>query len=464
MVEPSVAAGSESPLPEALSAVRLRELVDGPSPYVHIITIATKPDIIKQAPVYRELVRRGEPVLLCHTGQHHDHAYSGAMLDEFGLTADIHLGIKGDLQRKVAQIIEQFADVLTELVDAGLTPIPYIHGDTVTSMAIGVSSYLHRVACVHVEAGIRTLTPRREIYDRFLGDYRNGTFDWNAYVEAMTKPASFTRESREPFPEQFNTRVSDVATGFHAAPVELDRDFLVSEGFPADTIEVVGNTVVDAMASARADAARATIFEEYPQLKGNRFIRICIHRRENTVERVRFLVLFDAMEQLVREGEHVLFISLFGTEQALDAFELRPRLAALEKDFPSSFIYSLVWPNYRDVIAAMLECAVVATDSGSMQEEMNVLGVPCVTLRYGTDRAESVLAGANVLAPPIDSGFVVTIIRAAMDSRQMGDVANLYGADVSARLVDCVLARLAPGDGLFRSERRRLGYLEPSTD
>ena len=101
----------------------------------------------------------------------------------------------------------------------------------------------------------------------------------------MRDPATFERGSREPFPEQFNTRVSDAATGYHAAPVELDRDFLLDEGFPADTIEVVGNTVVDATVAARADAARATVFETYPQLESGAFIRICIHRRENTDRR-----------------------------------------------------------------------------------------------------------------------------------------------------------------------------------
>jgi UDP-N-acetylglucosamine 2-epimerase (non-hydrolysing) len=272
----------------------------------------------------------------------------------------------------------------------------------------------------------------------------------------MQTPENYTRDSREPFPEQFNTRVSDAATGFHAAPVELDREFLLDEGFPADTIEVVGNTVVDAMTTAQADAERATVFDTYPQLRGNRFIRICIHRRENTSDRQRFLVLFEAIEQLVREGQNVLFISLFGTEQALEAFGLRSRVAALETEFPTSFIYSPVWPNYRDVIAAMLECAVVATDSGGMQEEMNVLGIPCVTLRYGTDRAESVLAGANVLAPPVDSEFVVAIIKAAMSTPRMGEVGNLYGSEASKALVDCVLGRLVPGAGLFRSEQRRL--------
>jgi UDP-N-acetylglucosamine 2-epimerase (non-hydrolysing) len=92
-----------------------------------------------------------------------------------------------------------------------------------------------------------------------------------------------------------------------------------------------------------------------------------------------------------------------------------------------------------------------------MQEEMNVLGIPCVTLRYGTDRAETLLAGANVLAPPIDSEFVAEIVEGAVAHPELGGVASLYGDQVSKRLVDEVLARLQPGTGLFRDEGERLG-------
>jgi UDP-N-acetylglucosamine 2-epimerase (non-hydrolysing) len=104
----------------------------------------------------------------------------------------------------------------------------------------------------------------------------------------------------------------------------------------------------------------------------------------------------------------------------------------------------------------MLECALVATDSGSMQEEMNFLGIPCVTLRFGTDRAESVLAGGNVLAPPIDAGFVVEVIEGALKHPEAGEVGNIYGEDVAAKIVDGVLARLDGTAGLFRAEEARI--------
>ncbi|MGL5824744.1 MAG: UDP-N-acetylglucosamine 2-epimerase, partial [Nocardioides sp.] len=106
---------------------------------------------------------------------------------------------------------------------------------------------------------------------------------------------------------------------------------------------------------------------------------------------------------------------------------------------------------------AMLECALVATDSGSMQEEMNVLGIRCVTLRFGSDRGETLLAGGNVLAPPVDANFAAQVIEQAADQLCLDDVPQLYGRSVAARVVDGVLARAVPGPGLFRTEEARLG-------
>lgn len=423
---------------------------------VHIVTIATKPDIIKQAPIYWELKKRGELVLLCHTGQHYDFRYSGGMEEEFGLDVDIHLRIEGNLNQKIAQMVERFGEVIEYLQSVNKTPIPYIHGDTSTSMAIGLGSFMHRVACCHVEAGIRTLTPKTSVYQKFYDDFKAGKFDWEEYYAAMQQRDNYELASMEPYPEQYNTRVSEPASGFHAAAVELDREFMISEGFDPKTIKVVGNTVADATVAAIADSEKSTIFKKYPQLESGAFIRICIHRRENTQDKQRFTILIDAMEQLIRDGHSVLLISLFGTEAAIDEFGLRQRIENLAKDFPNTFIYSDVWPYYRDVIAAMRKCAVVATDSGSMQEEMNILGVPCVTLRFGSDRGESFLAGGNVPAPPIDSTFVVEIIKGTISNKVMASVGNIYGTDVSEKIVDEVLALADDELGLFQTEEKRL--------
>ncbi|NLG07064.1 hypothetical protein GX553_01250, partial [Candidatus Peribacteria bacterium] len=127
--------------------------------HVHLIMIATKPDIIKQVPLYKELQKRGHLVLLGHTGQHYDENLSGGMLKEFGVEPDFNLNVRGSAHEVVSQIIGRLGYVIGELKQRGKIVIPYVHGDTTTAMAASNAGYCHRFASVHVEAGIRTLTP-----------------------------------------------------------------------------------------------------------------------------------------------------------------------------------------------------------------------------------------------------------------------------------------------------------------
>jgi UDP-N-acetylglucosamine 2-epimerase (non-hydrolysing) len=417
---------------------------------VHLVMIGTKPDIIKQAPIYLELKKRNELVLLCHTGQHYDFNLSGGLVEEFGVTPDFNLNIKGMLHQNIAQIIERLGDIFAKMKEMGKTAIPYVHGDTMTAMAASNAAWSNGFAAVHVEAGIRTLTPKKEIFQEILAD-----FNWDDYYQNLQDRNNWERGSIEPYPEQYNTRCAEPATGLHCAPVELDREFMLAEGCMPDRIKVVGNSVYDATKIAEENAQNSTIFEKYPLLEKGGFVRFCIHRRENTSSKERFTVLFESIEKLVQENIPVLLISLFQTEAAIDNFNLRSRVEELKKQ--ENFIYSEVWPYYTDVIAAMKKAACCATDSGSMQEEMNILSIPCVTLRFGSDRSESIIAGANMIAPPVDSDLIVQIIKGAMDNEDMKKVPNLYGENVSAKIVDEVLTILEKDGELFRFEQGRLG-------
>lgn len=429
---------------------------------VHIIIVATKPDIVKQGPLYQELKKRGELVVVCHTGQHYDFRYSGGVEKEFGIQVDFRLGIEGGLNDKYSQMIDRFGEVLDFLLEKGKTPIPYIHGDTSTAMAIGLGSILKRVACVHVEAGIRTLTPKASVYRKFYKKYKEGRFNWNEYYQAMQKRFNYELGSLEPYPEQINTRMAEAATGFHAAPVELDKKFLLSEGYSASKIAVVGNSVADAVLKSKKEAKKSKFFEEFPALKNGKFIPIFIHRRETCEDKIRFGYMMEAIIELVESGESVMLVSLFAFEAALDRYDYRKEVDRLVDEYPDTFIYTQAITYHADMVALMMKSPVVVVDSGSMQEELNVLGVPCVTLRFGSDRGESFLAGSNVPAPPIDSGFIVEIIKGAKNNKKMSAVKNIYGTNVSRKIVDEVLKRVDPQSGLFITEEQRLGLnLEP---
>ena len=420
------------------------------SAHVHLIMIATKPDIIKQIPLYRELKNRGHLVILGHTGQHYDENLSGGMLKEFGVQPDFNLNVRGAAYEVVSQIIGRLGYVIGELQTHGKTVIPYVHGDTTTAMAAANAAFCHRAASVHVEAGIRTLTPKF----REFGLSDDG-FDCSAWHTFLQDKQNWERGSQEPFPEQFNTRCAEAGTGVHLAPVELDKEFLLGEGFCDDRIFVVGNSVADATHEALERSQDSTIFEKYPELADGNFVRFCIHRGENCSSEKRFRAIYDAMKSLIEDGKKVLLISLFKTESALENFGLKEEVERLAKDY-DNFIYSPVWAEYKDVIAAMSKAAVCATDSGSMQEEMNVMGVPCVTLRFGSDRPESAINGGNLIAPPIDSQLIKSMVEYAWDNADMRNAPKIYGANVSSKCIDAVEDVLSKGE-IFRAEEERIG-------
>lgn len=427
-----------------------------PERHVHLVMIATKPDIIKQVPLYRELKKRGHQVLLGHTGQHYSDNLSGGMLTEFGVQPDFNLNVRGDMHEIMSQIIGRLGGVIAEMKKRGKVVIPYVHGDTTTAVAGANAGYCNGFASVHVEAGIRTLTPKYRDFDpSWLQTTGKGKIDAAQWLTFLKDEKNWERGSQEPYPEQFCTRGAETATGIHLAPVELDRGFMRSEGFEDDRIFVVGNSVVDATKEAIENAAKATVFERYPVLAKGDFVRFCIHRRENCLSKVRFTAILDAMKQLLEEGKTVLLISLFQTEAAFDRFGLREEVNDWKKKYPH-FIYSDVWPEYRDVIAAMGKASVCATDSGSMQEEMNAMGIPCVTLRFGSDRSEAAMCGGNLIAPPVRSDVIHDLVTFAWNNKDLAAAPKIYGDNVSAKCVDAVESVLKKGD-VFRTEEERLG-------
>lgn len=434
------------------------EVASQSDPHVHLILIATKPDIIKQIPIYKELQKRGHTVILGHTGQHYDENLSGGMLKEFGVEPDFNLNVRGSMHEIVSQMIGRLGYVISQLKARGKIVIPYVHGDTTTAMAASNAGFCHQFASVHVEAGIRTMTPDYEgARSKGLGAMDAVSFDVSAWRTFLMDRKNWKRGSLEPYPEQFNTRCSECATGVHLAPVELDREFMLSEGFPEDRIFVVGNSVADAITEAQERAGESNVFSRHPALAGGDFVRFCIHRRENCLSALRFGAIYAALKALVLEGRTVLLINMNQTKMAFERFGLRDEVQTLAKTHPN-FVFSDVWPEYRDVIAAMSKASVCATDSGSMQEEMNAMGIPCVTLRFGSDRSESIMAGGNIIAPPVDATLIKRIIEYAWGNREMPKAQKLYGTDVSAKSIDAVEEILGRGEEVFRSDEERLGF------
>ncbi|MDD3793553.1 MAG: UDP-N-acetylglucosamine 2-epimerase [Candidatus Gracilibacteria bacterium] len=425
--------------------------------YAHIIMIATKPDIIKQAPLYLELKNRGELVILVHTGQHYDYNLSKGVLAEFGMDVDVNLNIFGPIHKKFSLVIERLGDFLVELsTNYKKIPVPYVHGDTLTATTADKAAFLNKFAVVHVEAGIRTFTPSKEFYHNLFQKYDEGKFNWEKYYKELQDFDIYETGSIEPYPEQFDTRGIEASTGLFAVPVELYSKTLKKEGFPKEHIKVVGNTIADAINISKQKIGESKAFEKYPNMKDKPFIFITIHRRENTEKKERFLVIYNAIKKLIQDGVHVCFLGLYASEFAIDNYGLREDIEDLKKKYKDNFAYGPALAHHAEVIDMISKAGAVVTDSGSMQEEANIVGVPCVTVRFGSDRTETILDGTNIIAPPVNSKLIVDIVKGAISNKSMIKKEHLYGKNVSKKIVDEVLDMLKKDGKLFKFDDERL--------
>ncbi len=414
---------------------------------VHIVVVGTKPDLIKQAPILRELLSRGEKAVLLHTGQHYDENLSGGIQREFGLTVDVNLGVSGGtLSDNIAKIVSRSGKIFSAIrsKDPMIKILPYTHGDTTTCFAVTTAAFAHGIAVAHVEAGIRTLMLKKSAVHNLEKGER--ITDFLSWFNLSSNPEQYTYGSHEPYPEQWNTRATDAGSGLFFAPVKMVEESLIREGYPTSRIHTVGNTVVDA--ADFAGEITSDIFDRYPQLADG-FVRVCVHRRENTESRQRFTALFELVEILAEESpKPILWILLPGTKSAIQRHGLTERLTALKSN--ENVIVSDVWPKYSDVIAAMKRCTLCATDSGSMQEEMNLLKIPTATLRYGSDRPETFFARSNVVCPPISGRVCADICLGALRNAEVFKFPQLYGENVAKKIADISIRSLEESETLVR--------------
>lgn len=322
------------------------------SPKNIVVVVATRPDIIKLAPVVRELRRDAErfAVRVIFTAQHRDLARP--LLDYFAVAPDHDLEVMTANQSPAtvtARVLEAAGDVLAR-VDADWL---VVQGDTTSAMASAMAAYYRKIPVAHVEAGLRT----DSIYN--------------------------------PFPEEMNRRVIARLAGLHFAATEANRAALLREGVPADTIHVTGNPVIDALGMILDDArAEAPTIASEIEARGNRMVVLTTHRRENFGEPQRGI--FAAVAALVERHPSIEIV-----------FPVHPNPAvaeAIARHLPPHPRVHLVEPlDYPAFIRLLARAHMVLSDSGGLQEEAPALGVPVLILRTTTERQEAVDAGSAKL-------------------------------------------------------------------
>jgi UDP-N-acetylglucosamine 2-epimerase (non-hydrolysing) len=328
----------------------------------------------------------------------------------------------------------------------GVTVIPVVLGDTImTSIVPAAWMFSRSEKAIQNEAGLRSMTP--EVMKRY------NKVDTETFIDQQFY-GRWILMRNEPFPEQWDTFTSAAGSQYHFAPVQLNKDHLLREGYPEENIWVIGGVVVDALELKRKIKPEKSIFSIYPQLEKDNWIRVDIHRRENLTP-IRFKSIIKAIKELVKKGHNINFIEMSATRMALDFYGLRKELEKLKKK--KNFLYTSVWPEYGHVIEFFEsdKCIAALTDSGGVQEELNLIGKTCMTCRLTTDRPETVFdARSNIIVPPASKEIIVDMVKNIINNdglrKQMESSKKIYGSNVGKKLISVVSKLIEKNDKPFK--------------
>ncbi|MCG2592769.1 UDP-N-acetylglucosamine 2-epimerase (non-hydrolyzing) [Ramlibacter sp. XY19] len=356
------------------------------------IVSGTRPEIIKLAPVYHALRQHEELcVLWVHTGQHGEMAAD--MLRCFGITPDEQLARKGSS-------LEEFSVECRSQLDALMArqrwDMCIVQGDTESAFLGALAAFYRRVPVGHVEAGLRTYNLER------------------------------------PFPEEGLRQMISRITDLHWAPTERARLALLREGIAPEKIALTGNTVVDAQ---QWICEHNGIRREGDAAGGH--ILVTAHRRENWGDEME--QTFHAVADIARANpqRRILFPVHLNPVVQRPAHSI---LAGLDN-------VKLVAPlDYLGMQQALVNAALLLTDSGGLQEEAPTFGVPTLVLRHETERPEAVEAGCARLVGPRREAIVAAateVLAGGPAAEAMRKVANPFGdGQASRRIAQAVMARL----------------------
>ncbi len=435
--------------------------------WVLAFIVGTKPCFYK---FYGSIVAAQQkkiPHLIINSNQHYDDILTHG-LKEFNFEDKIaaNLSIRGDLAQKSAELMMKVSWLAKYLKKnwPNTTVIPVVLGDTIMTAIVPAAWMFSRSEkAIQNEAGLRSMTPIAMKDCMKLNPEKLIEEQFHGKWQLMRN---------EPFPEQWDTFCSAAGSQYHFTPVELNKQHLIREGYPEDNIWVTGGVVVDAFNLKRKTKPQKSIFSVYPELEKDEWIRIDIHRRENLTPR-RFRSIIGAIKELVNKGHKINFIEMSATRNALDYYKLRNELEQLKKK--KNYLHTQVWPEYGHVIEFFesKHCIAALTDSGGVQEELNLIGKSCMTCRFSTDRPETVFeAKTNILVPPASKETIVNtlqyIIKNAQLRKKMENGKKIYGKDVGKKFIAIVDGLMAKNDnpfkwahdtlGLWRDDERGIDY------
>lgn len=355
-----------------------------------VLTVfGTRPEAIKMAPLVRMLnAENGIESIVCVTAQHRQ--MLDQVLELFEISPDYDLNIMKPGQ-SLGGITTEIINKIEPILIKEKPDLILVHGDTTTTFATSLAAYYNRIPVGHVEAGLRT------------GDLYS------------------------PWPEEANRKLTGALSVLHFAPTEQSRQNLIGESVPESSIQVTGNTVIDALLWVKSklesdDLLAASLAEQFDFLSTQKdIVLITGHRRENFGG--GFERICGAINSLAKKYPDVNFVY---------PVHLNPNVREpVNRILEGANNVHLIEPlEYLPFVYLMLRSKIILTDSGGIQEEAPSLGKPVLVMRDTTERPEAVAAGTVKLVGT-DANSIVKEVSHLLDSReaydQMSFAHNPYG-------------------------------------
>lgn len=364
-----------------------------------INVVGARPNFMKMAPIIEAMNRYPEKFRhrLVHTGQHYDERMSKSFFADLGMPKpDMDLGVgSGSHAEQTARIMVEFEKVCLEHAP----DLVIVVGDVNSTMACAITARKLGIKVAHVEAGLRS----RDMS----------------------------------MPEEINRLCTDVLCDYLFTTDHFADENLLAEGVAPEKIFFVGNVMIDTLLKHR-DLARGQGLIERWGLKSGRFATLTLHRPSNVDDPE---ILRGILEALRTIGKEIPIV-----------FPIHPRTRKMIEQFRLGEYFSSgdrprgLWMTeplgYLEFLHLNMHAAMVITDSGGLQEETTVLGVPCITLRHNTERPITCEMGTNVIVGNSHDKILQHALKLLQGEVPSGKVPEKWDGKAAERIVQ-VLGDLA---------------------
>jgi UDP-N-acetylglucosamine 2-epimerase (non-hydrolysing) len=356
------------------------------------LVAGTRPNFMKIAPIRRALSARGLPTRLLHTGQHFDAAMSDVFFRDLGMAPPdktLRAGGGSHAEATAAVLVGAEQDLIEHRPE-----VVVVVGDVTSTLAAALAAAKLGIPIVHVEAGLRSR-------------------DWT-------------------MPEEINRVLTDQLSDLLLVPSHDARPNLLAEGIAPERVVFVGNVMID---SVKYALARPTDVLARLKLSAREYAVATLHRPANVDTREALVATLDALAVIAARLPLV--------------FPVHPRTVARARALGVDDRLSgtpglrVVEPlGYDDFVTLMGHAKLVATDSGGIQEETTALGIPCLTMRQGTERPITVTEGTNTIVG-LDQAKIKAEVEAILAGRaKTGAVPEGWDGRTGERIADALQAFL----------------------